>query len=87
VTATPTPTDVLKDYSHRLQLAAPKEWEAFVRCFEAYSETVTAAVIDADPNEILHMQGKAKAFRHLLWTFRTCHVTPRQNPASSAVSP
>lgn len=75
----PSPSDVFKQYSHALQLAAPREWDAFVQCFDAYSADVTVAVIHADQTEILNKQGQAKAFVHLLHLFRTCHI-PRPTP-------
>lgn len=77
----PSPTDVLKHYSHQIQLAAPKEWEAFVQCFDAYATQVTVAVTAAEQHEILVAQGRAKAFLHLLDAFRTCHVPPRPQPS------
>lgn len=83
MTAAPTPTEVLKHYAHQLQLSAPKEWEAFVQCFDAYSTEITVAVTAAEQHEILVAQGKAKAFLHLLKTFRECHVTrPTPQPAT-----
>lgn len=71
-----TPTDALKSYAHQLQLAAPKEWEAFVECFDAYATEVTVAVTHADQNDVLGKQGQARAFLHLLKSFRECHVRP-----------
>lgn len=77
-----TPSDVLKHHAHNLQLSAPKEWEAFVQCFDAYATEVTVAVTRAEQHEILVAQGRAKAFLHLLDLFRTCHVTrPTPQPA------
>lgn len=72
-----SPTDVLKHYSHALQLAAPREWDAFVQCFDAYATEVTVAVTAAEQHEILVAQGRAKAFLHLLNTFRECHLKPQ----------
>lgn len=82
-----TPSDALKHYAHALQLSAPKEWEAFVQCFDAYATEVTVAVTAAEQNEILVKQGQAKAFLHLLQTFRTCHIkrpqpSPTQPPSA-----
>lgn len=67
-----TPSDVLAHYAHSLQLAAPKEWEAFVMTFDAYATEVTVAVTNAEQHEILVAQGRAKAFIHLLSVFRDC---------------
>lgn len=67
-----TPSDVLSHYAHAIQIAAPKEWEAFVQTFDAYSTEVTVAVTDAEQHEVLVAQGKAKAFLHLLKLFREC---------------
>lgn len=74
-----SPQDVLKQYAHRLQLAAPQEWETFVQVFDAYATEVTVAVTAAEQNEILVAQGKAKAFLHLLKCFRECAI-PRPQP-------
>lgn len=74
-----TPTQVLQQYAHRLQLAAPKEWDAFTECFDAYATAVTVAVIHADQSEILSKQGRAQACVVLLQAFRTCHVPPQQS--------
>jgi hypothetical protein len=79
-----SPTEVLRHYSYSLQIAAPREWEAFVECFDAYATEVTVAVTNAEQNEILVAQGRAKAFLHLLNTFRNCHVKPTAKPAPSA---
>lgn len=72
-----SPTEVLRHYARALQLAAPDQWEAFVQCFDAYATEVTVAVTTAEQSEILVAQGRAKAFLHLLKTFRECHVTPQ----------
>jgi hypothetical protein len=72
-----TPSDVLRVYSQALRVAAPREWETFVECFDAYATDVTVAVTNAEQHEILVAQGKAKAFLHLLALFRTCHVQPQ----------
>lgn len=82
-----TPTDTLKIYAHHLQIAAPKEWEAFVQCFDAYATEVTVAVTAAEQNEILVAQGRAKAFLHLLAAFRTCHVRSQQAQPAPAGPP
>lgn len=67
-----------------LQTRAPKEWEAFVACFDAYATEVTVAVTAAEQNEILVAQGKAKAFIHLLNTFRDCRaLSQRPTPPSA----
>lgn len=71
------PTTVLARYAHALQIAAPREWEAFVECFDAYATEVTVAVTSAEQNEVLNAQGRAQAFLHLLKTFRNCHVQPQ----------
>lgn len=67
-----TPSDVLAHYAHSLQIAAPKEWEAFVQTFDAYATEVTVAVTNAEQHEILVCQGRAKAFLYLLSLFRDC---------------
>lgn len=81
-----SPTDALRHYAHQLQLSSPKEWEAFVECFDAYATEVTVAVTAAEQHEILVAQGKAKAFLHLLKTFRECHLPQRtpQQPQPTA---
>lgn len=71
-----TPTDVLKEYAHRLQLAAPKEWGQFVECMDAYATDITVAVTTADQSMILNQQGKAQMALHLLRSFRECHRKP-----------
>lgn len=79
-----SPTDTLKHYAHAIQLAAPREWEVFVQCFDAYATEVTVAVTAADQSEVLNAQGRAQAFLHLLKTFRECHTqTPQQTPPSA----
>lgn len=78
-----SPTNILAKYAHGLQLAAPREWEAFVEVFDAYSTDVTVAVTVADQSAILNAQGRAQAFLHLLKTFRECHLLsqPKQPPS------
>lgn len=76
-----SPTDILKHYAHALQMSAPREWEAFVECFDAYATDVTVAVTTAEQHEILVAQGRAKAFLHLLKAFKECHLRPQQPPA------
>lgn len=75
-----TPSSVLSHYARTLQLAAPKEWDAFVQVFDAYATDVTVAVTAAEQHEILVAQGKAKAFLHLLKLFRECH---QANPSAT----
>lgn len=77
-----TPTDVLKQYAHKIQLAAPQEWAAFVECMDAYATDITVAVTAAHQNEILNQQGKAQMALHLLKAFRECHLhrTASQSP-------
>lgn len=80
---TPSFSDILAHYSHSLQLAAPKEWKAFVEHFDAYATDVTVAVTTAAQHEVLQQQGKAQAFLHLLRLFQNCHsYTPSQTPPS-----
>lgn len=67
-----SPTQLLAQYATRLQNIAPKEWDEFVACFDAYATEVTVAVTKAEQHEILVCQGRAKAFLHLLDTFRHC---------------
>lgn len=76
-----TSSDALRHYAHTIQLAAPREWEAFVACFDAYATEVTVAVTEAEQHTILTQQGKAQAFLHLLKLFRTCHLKPPQSTA------
>lgn len=64
----------------RLKNAAPQEWDAFVECFDAYATEVTVAVTSADQNSVLGAQGRARAFLHLLKTFRECN-TQSQPPS------
>lgn len=73
-----TPTEVLKQYAHRIQLAAPKEWDGFLECFDAYATSVTVAVIHAEQHEVLPKQGRAQLAIHLLNAFRTCHLPTPQ---------
>lgn len=79
-----TPTDLLRHYARQIALAAPKEWEAFVECFDAYSTDVTVAVTHATSEDVLVAQGRARAFLHLLKTFRECN---RAAPQSSPTAP
>jgi hypothetical protein len=79
-----SPTDHLKHYAHQLQLSAPREWAAFVECFDAYTTDVVVSQTTAAQDEILNMQGRAQAFMHLLRAFRDCHTHPQQNPPPSA---
>lgn len=83
----PTPTEVCKHYARALRAAAPKEWEAFVECFDAWATDVTVAVTNAEQHEILVAQGRAKAFLHLLNLFRNCHVQPQPKPPTTPPSP
>lgn len=78
----PSPSVFLAQYAHRLQLAAPREWESFVQCFEAYASEVTVNVAHADQNEILQKQGQARAFLHLAQIFRHCATPPKSPPPS-----
>lgn len=79
---TPSPSSVLSQYAHQLQLAAPREWDSFVQCFDAYATDVTVAVTTAEQNEVLQKQGQARAFLHLLKLFRDCAKPPRPQPPS-----
>lgn len=73
-----TPTDFLKQFAHRIQMAAPKEWDGFVQCFDAYATEITVAVTTAKQDEILNVQGRAQLAIHLLRAFRECHLQPQQ---------
>src|SRR5258708_7432508 len=81
-----TPSGILAQYAHALQIAAPREWEAFVECFDAYATEVTVAVTNADQSGILSKQGQAQAFLHLLKLFRNCHK-PQPSPAKDGSIP
>lgn len=74
-----TPTEVLQQYAHALHIAAPREWEGFLACFDAYATAVTVAVISADQTEILNRQGRAQLACSLLTAFRDCDK-PRKPP-------
>jgi hypothetical protein len=77
---TASPSDVLSEYARHLRAAAPKEWEAFVHCFDAYATEVTVAVIHADQSSVLNAQGRASAFLHLLKLFQECGNPPKKSP-------
>lgn len=77
-----TPTQVLSQYALRLRGAAPKEFEAFVECFDAYATEVTVAVTACEPNEILNRQGRAQFALSFLKTLRECHLPPKTTPPS-----
>lgn len=83
MSAPTTPSAFLSHYARAIRNASPKEWEAFVQCFDAYATEVTLAVTSADASGILVAQGKAQAFLHLLKLFRECHRTPQANPPSA----
>jgi hypothetical protein len=78
-----TPTDHLAQFALRLKNVAPQEWDAFVACFDAYALGITVAVIHADQNSVLNMQGKAVMVNHLLTTFRDCAIPPKPKPPSA----
>jgi len=65
-----SPSNILAQYAHRLQIAAPKEYDEFCQVFDAYATEVTVAVTSADQSEILNAQGRAQAFLHLLKLLR-----------------
>jgi hypothetical protein len=82
VTKPPSPSVVLAHYAKALRAAAPREWEAFIQCFDAYATEVTVAVTQAEQHEVLQKQGQARAFLHLLNLYRTCHQTPKPPPSA-----
>lgn len=83
MTTQPLAIDVLKQYAHQLQLAAPKEWDTFLQVFDAYTHEVVMAMADAPSEQILGAQGRANAYIWLLRHFRTCHQkTPQQPPTA-----
>lgn len=61
----------------------PREFDDFVEHFIAYTGEVTTAVIEADPTNILALQGRAQQCRALLKLLRECHV-PKKPPAPTA---
>lgn len=83
-----TPTAVLAQCALRLRAASPKDWDAFVEVFDAYSTEITVAVVSAPQDQVLVAQGKAQAFLHLLDTFRYCQLRaqPPAKPPSAPVT-
>lgn len=82
----PSPTQVLALCALRLRNADPRAWDDFLACFDAYATEVTVAVTQAEQHEILQAQGRARAFLHLLDTFRNCQVRahpPAPKPPSA----
>lgn len=75
-------SDIVKHYARAIANSSPKEWEAFVEAFDAYSTEVTVAVTEAAQHEILQQQGKAQAFLHLLRLFREIKNPPSPSAAS-----
>lgn len=49
-------------------------WEQFLAEFSAYTASVTVAVTEAPPNDILRMQGQAQQLRSLERMFKECAV-------------
>ena len=81
------PTEVLKQYAHALQLAAPREWEAFLQCFDAYANEVVLAMVHSPQDQILQQQGKSLAYLHLLRSFRDCGKPRPQRPQPQPPTP
>ena len=52
--------DFLNHYAFQLKKSDPKVYESFLAAFDAYATEITVAVTDAQPADILHMQGRAK---------------------------
>lgn len=83
-----TPSAILQHYARSLAISSPREWEAFVECFDAYATEVTVAVTSAASEDILVAQGKARAFLHLLKLFRECkNAAPAQAPQPQPPQP
>lgn len=59
-----------------LKNAAPAEYENFVKVYETYFHTVTAAVTEAPPDQVLIMQGRARQCKAELRTFVECSIVP-----------
>lgn len=76
-----TPTEVLSQYAHRLKIAAPKEFDSFVECFDAYATEVTLAVTSAEQHEVLNRQGRAQFALTHLRMLRECHLPPKKPPS------
>jgi hypothetical protein len=81
-----TPTTILSQFALRLRAVAPKEFEAFVECFDAYATEITVAVTAADQSTVLNAQGRAQFALHLLKLLRECHIQkpPPAPPPPSA---
>ncbi len=75
-----TNAQVFSEASHRLRNSSPQEFEQFVELFAAYTEEVVFAVTEADPTNILVMQGRAQQCRALLRILRECDKTKPTTP-------
>ena len=83
----PTPTEVLQKYAHALQMAAPREWEDFLRCFDAYAHEGVLALVNSPQDQVLQQQGSSRAYLHLLRSFRDCANPRPQRPPSQTPTP
>ena len=64
----------------RLRNADPSGFEDCLKAFGEYTDEVTVAVTEADPNTILAMQGRAQQCRAILRLLRECDKVKAKPP-------
>jgi hypothetical protein len=81
-------SDRFSQIALRVRNCAPREWDEFVKAFAKATEQVTATVIDATPDTLLHAQGRAKQMHSVLHLLENCANPPAQmNPPLPATGP
>lgn len=60
-----------------LRNAAPEEFAKAAEGFASYATAATVAVTEADPNDILKMQGRAQQARAILLVLQEASSDPR----------
>jgi hypothetical protein len=82
VTNPQTPSIVFQHYAHQLRIAAPQEYERLVEVLDAYATEVALSAVNAEQNDVLVAQGRARAFIYILRLLREAGVKQTPPPAS-----
>ncbi len=77
------PVDRLKHYAFILRNADHEAYKAFMEALEAYNLDAMRNMVQAPPDQVLKMQGRAEQVCDLIFHLNSPKQLPQQKPAAS----
>lgn len=68
--------DDLKVAIEFLAKAAPEQWRVFLQMYRSYAISLAGKVVEASPDTVMHLQGRAREVAGQLQKYEQWTITP-----------